>query len=78
MNLDEEVPLPTIPSEVFDDLPKSIRSYIRFLKATIQQQQVQIEKLQAQVHDLKIRLAKNSSNSSKPPSSDGLKKKPKS
>ena len=69
MNLDKAVSVPTIPSEAFDALPESIRSYIRFLEATTQKQQAQIEKLQVQVHDLEVRLSKNSSNSSKPPSS---------
>ena len=76
MNLDESVP--TVSSEAFNALPESISSYIRFLEATIQKQQVQIEKLQVHVYELEARLSKNSSNSSKPPSSDGLKKKPKS
>ena len=40
----------------------------------ITQQAEQIKGLQAQVHDLTARLNKNSSNSSKPPSSDGLNK----
>jgi len=55
---------PTISGDVFDALPESIRAYIRYLEARI--------------HDLELRLSKNSSNSSKPPSSDGLKRKPKS
>lgn len=55
---------PTISGDVFDALPESIRAYIRYLEARI--------------HELEIRLSKNSSNSSKPPSSDGLKRKPKS
>ena len=62
---------PTLSGGVFDSLPESIRSYIRYLETIIQQ-------LQARVHDLENRLSKNSSNSSKPPGSDGLKKKPKS
>ena len=45
----------------FDSLPESVRQYIRFLEATVQQ-------LQIQVRDLEARLNKNSSNSSKPPS----------
>lgn len=46
-------------------------SYVRYLEDTIQQ-------LQARVIELKDRLSKNSSNSSKPPNSDELKRKPKS
>jgi transposase len=55
---------PTISGDIFDALPESIRVYIRYLEARI--------------HELETRLSKNSSNSSKPPSSDGLKRKPKS
>ena len=82
MNLSIIDSIPTLSGEAFDALPESIRSYIRFLEATIQKQQVQIhqqkvriQQLEARVHDLETRLSKNSSNSSKPPSSDGLKKK---
>lgn len=71
MNSDTTPSTPTLSGPLFDALPESIRSYIRFLETTIQ-------KLEARVHDLETRLAKNSSNSSKPPSGDGLKKKPKS
>src|SRR5262245_35723335 len=38
----------------------------------------QVQQLTARVHELEAQLAKNSTNSGKPPSSDGLKKKPKS
>lgn len=82
MNSDTTFSTPTISGAVFHALPESIRSYIRFLEATIQkqqlqiqQQQVRIQQLEARVQDLENRLSKNSSNSSKPPSSDGLKKK---
>ncbi len=85
MNSDTTLSIPALSGPVFDSLPESIRSYIRFLEATIQKQQIQIhqqqiriQQLEARVHDLETRLSKNSSNSSKPPSSDGLKKKPKS
>ena len=71
MNSEPTLLFPTLSGEVFDSLPGSIRSYIRHLETTIQL-------LQIQVHDLEARLSKNSSNSSKPPGSDGLKKKPKS
>ena len=85
MNSHPTPSFPTLSGEVFDSLPESIRSYIRYLEATIQQQQVhiqeqhvRIQQLEARVHELEARLSKNSSNSSKPPGSDGLKKKPKS
>lgn len=44
----------------------------------IGQQQILIQQLETQVRELEARLSKNSSNSGKPPSSDGLKRKPKS
>jgi transposase len=62
---------PSLTGEVFDALPPSVRAYIRYLEATILQ-------LQTRVCDLEARLAKDSSNSSKPPSSDGMTRKPKS
>lgn len=78
MNTDSTRSFTPLSGEVFDSLPESIRSYIRYLEATIQQQQVCIQQLEARVHELEARLSKNSSNSSKPPGSDGLKKKLKS
>ncbi len=48
------------------------------LEAIVAQQCEQIEQLGAYIRDLEARLAKDSHNSSKPPSSDGLKRKPKS
>ena len=70
--------VPTLTGEVFDALPQSVRAYIRYLETVIQQQQTHILQLQTRVSDLEARLAKDSSNSGKPPSSDGLKRKPKS
>ena len=78
MNSDQTHSFPTLSGEIFDSLPESIRSYIRYLEATIQQQQVRIQQLELRVHELEARLSKDSSNSSKPPGSDGLKKKTKS
>jgi len=85
MNSDQTLSFPTLSGKVFDSLPESIRSYIRYLETTIQQQQVliqkqriQIQQLEVRVHELEARLSKDSSNSSKPPGSDGLKKKTKS
>jgi transposase len=65
------ISIPTLSGEAFDALPESIRFYIRYLESRVQQ-------LEARVHELEDRLSKDSSNSSKPPSSDGLKRKPKS
>ena len=50
MNLDQTPSFPTLSGEVFDSLPESIRSYIRHLEITIQQQQVRIQQLEARVH----------------------------
>jgi transposase len=44
--------------------------------ATIQRLEVRVVELEAEVVDLKRRLAQNSRNSSRPPSSDGLSKPP--
>jgi transposase len=68
----------TINPEVYQALPESVRAYICHLEATVQEQKAQIQTLNDRVADLEARLAKNSSNSSKPPSSDGLSRKPKS
>lgn len=46
------------------------------LKAVIQTLLARIEQLEAENAELRLRLAQNSTNSSKPPSSDGLAKKP--
>lgn len=51
---------------------------IQELHKTIQEQEASIQKLEIKVHELEARLSKNSSNSGKPPSSDGLKRKTKS
>jgi transposase len=64
------ISMPILSGTAFDALPESIRNYIRHLENRVQQ-------LETEVQELKARLSKNSSNSSKPPSSDGL-RKPKS
>jgi len=48
------------------------------LEALVAQQREQIEQLGVYIRELEARLAKDSHNSSKPPSSDGLKRKTKS
>lgn len=65
------ISIPVLSGEAFEASPESIRLYIRYIEGRIQQ-------LETEVHELKARLSKDSSNSSKPPSSDGLKRKPKS
>jgi transposase len=65
------ISIPILSGEAFEALPESIRSYIRYLESSVQQLHVRIQ-------ELEDRLSKNSSNSSKPPSSDGLKRKTKS
>ena len=53
---------PTLPPDVFDALPPAVQAYIRYLEARLA--------------DLEARLDRNSTNSSKPPSSDGPHVKP--
>jgi len=65
------ISIPVLSDEALEALPESIRFYIRYLENRVQQ-------LETRVHELEARLSKDSSNSSKPPSSDGLKRKPKS
>jgi|SRR6266436_3340309 uncharacterized coiled-coil protein SlyX len=48
------------------------------VQALYEQAQEQVTLLLGRVRDLEARLAKDSHNSSKPPSSDGLRRKPKS
>jgi transposase len=77
MNINSE-PLPTaLPNDLFDSLPESVRKYIYFLENSIQLLKKQGEEQAQKIHELEVRLSKNSSNSSKPPGSDGLKKNPK-
>ncbi len=71
MNSHTTISIPVLTGEVFDALPESVRVYIRYLESRIQQ-------LETRVHELEARLSKDSFNSSKPSSSDGLKRKTKS
>jgi transposase len=70
--------LPELPKEVFDSLPQSVQLTIRLLQEAIKSLSIEILRLQEKNRELENRLNKNSSNSSKPPSSDGLNRKPKS
>ena len=78
MNQGTITPTSSLSSEVFDSLPSPVQSYIRSLETTIQMLQTTIQGLQACIRDLESRISKNSSNSSKPPSSDGLNRRTKS
>lgn len=53
---------------------KEIAGYFNALLTVVDKQAKQIEKLEKRVEDLERQLGQNSNNSSKPPSSDGLRK----
>jgi len=61
---------------IYDQGPEVVIGFIEKLLAIIPEQSKQIEMLTARVQDLEARLRKDSHNSGKPPSSDGLRKKP--
>lgn len=65
---DEAVPI--------SDVVTRLEALVVALQAQISEQQTQIATLQARNAELERRLGLNSGNSGKPPSSDGLKKKP--
>jgi transposase len=92
MELEINTSKKVLVENILPSLPPAVGSYIAYLELTVEQQQVQIqqqqiqsEQQQIQIQQLQTRIAqleaivsKNSSNSSKPPSSDGLQRKPKS
>lgn len=63
---------PSLPDDLFATLPPAVQAYIRHLEALV----AQIPILTARVGALEAQLKQNSSNSSKPPSSDGPHVKP--
>lgn len=65
----------SIPDELWDKVPPDAQAAAAAVFLAMQQR---ISQLEARVHDLEARLKLNSTNSSKPPSSDpiGLKRKP--
>jgi len=77
MTISDDINSQGLPEFVLECLPEPVRAYIQFLEARLEKQAAIIEQLMAQVRELEGRLAKNSSNSSKPPGSDGLGKGPK-
>ena len=69
--------LPAPTADMVAELQATIaqlQATILDLRKTISEQAILIERLQRENAELKERLNKNSSNSSKPPSSDGLAK----
>lgn len=74
MNQNDEAFFPRMPEFVLDSLPESVRYYIRFLEATVSRLEQQVQEQAQKIHELEAHIAKNSSNSSKPPGSDGFKK----
>jgi len=70
--------IPKLPKEIFDSLHPAAQVYICHLEELVREQAAQILRLEERVRNLENRLNKNSSNSSKPPSTDGLGKKTKS
>jgi transposase len=65
----QEVPQPLLPEDVRDELPEKAQEYITELERELVKARAEIEKLRGQ-------LLMTSHNSSKPPSSDGLAKRP--
>lgn len=63
--------IPGVSQQQYDSLPFAVRAYIEFLENKVEQQAKQIAALEERVAKLEAQLAKNSSNSHKPPSSDG-------
>jgi transposase len=63
--------IPELPKEVFDGLPPMVQAYIRYLEHRVEKLEENVSRLEARV----LELEKDSSNSNKPPSSDGLGKR---
>jgi transposase len=68
----DEMPRIRIPQELWDTIPAPAQAALLVVFAQMDQMELRIAQLEAEVADLKSQLNKNSSNSSKPPSSDPL------
>lgn len=64
--------------EIYNKGISEVIDVIKTLSNQIKEQNAQIESLTSRVKSLESQVNKNSNNSSKPPSSDGFKKKTKS
>jgi transposase len=61
---------PPLPADVWDSLPPEARALILALQAEAAELRAKVQELQRQVQDLHERLYQNSTNSSRPPSTD--------
>src|SRR5215831_13665199 len=61
---------PPLPVDLWDSLPPQARALILGLQAEAAELRAKVRALQQQVHDLQEQLNQNSTNSSRPPSSD--------
>lgn len=72
----DETPRIPIPHELWDTIPPAAQAALLFVfegqRREIEALRARVSQLEAEVSDLKARLDQNSSNSSKPPSSDPL------
>jgi transposase len=68
----DEMPRIRIPQELWDTIPLPAQAALLVVFAQMDQLEKRVAQLEAEVADLKARLDQNSSNSSKPPSSDPL------
>jgi transposase len=59
-----------LPADLWDSLPPEARGLILALRAEVAELQAKVQALQHQVQDLQARLNQNSTNSSRPPSTD--------
>jgi transposase len=61
---------PLLPADLWNNLPPEARALILALRAEAAELQAKVGALQQQVHELQERLNQNSTNSSRPPSTD--------
>src|SRR4051794_35588241 len=61
---------PPLPADLWDSLPPEARALILALRAEVAELRAQVREQQAQIQGLHERLNQNSTNSSRPPSSD--------
>ena len=69
---------PPLPADLWDCLPPEVRALILTLQAEVAELRDKVEEQHQQIHALQERLNQNSTNSSRPPSSDppGIKRRP--